>query len=119
MGHATAHFLGHALWGGAKRSNIIKFQLQSILKIFKPNFVCLLTNERFKTYQTGFLLGRMGHAPGVGLWDTIGGRRVKKKNPNFNQIWCVSYLHDRHMQRHIFLSAPPGALGRGQKVKYH
>ena len=41
--------------------------------IFKPNFVCLLTNERYKTYQTGFLFGRLGHAPGVGLGGTVGG----------------------------------------------
>ena len=27
----------------------------SISKIFIPNFVCVLTNERYKTYQTGFL----------------------------------------------------------------
>ena len=27
----------------------------SISKIFIPNFVCVLTNERCKTYQTGFL----------------------------------------------------------------
>ena len=32
----------------------------------------LLTNERYKTYQTGFSFGRLGHAPGVGLWDTVG-----------------------------------------------
>ena len=37
-------------------------------KIFKPNFVCVLTNERYKTYQTGFLFCPLGHAPGVGLW---------------------------------------------------
>ena len=46
--------------GRAKRSNIIKYYeisiTKSISKIFKPNFdfVCLLTNERYKTYQTGF-----------------------------------------------------------------
>ena len=44
----------------------------SILKIFIPNFVCVLTNERYKTYQTGFLFCRLGHAPGVGLWGTGG-----------------------------------------------
>ena len=38
----------------------------SILKIFIPNFVCVLTNERYKTYQTGFLFCHLGHAPGVG-----------------------------------------------------
>ena len=45
----------------------------SISKIFIPNFVCVLTNERYNTYQTGFLFCRLGHAPGVGLWGT-GGR---------------------------------------------
>ena len=27
---------------------------KSISNIFMPNFVCVLTNERYKTYQTGF-----------------------------------------------------------------
>ena len=38
--------------------------------------MCLLTNERYKTYQTGFSFGRLGHAPGVGLgvpWGVGGG----------------------------------------------
>ena len=30
--------------------------------------MCVLTNERYKTYQTGFLFCCLGHAPGVGLW---------------------------------------------------
>ena len=42
----------------------------SISSIFIPNFVCVLTNERYKTYQTRFLFCRLGHAPGVGLWGT-------------------------------------------------
>ena len=29
--------------------------------------MCLLTHERYKTYQTGFSFGRLGHAPGVNL----------------------------------------------------
>ena len=32
------------------------------------NFVCVLTNERHKTDQTGFSFCRLSHAPGVGLW---------------------------------------------------
>ena len=36
----------------------------SISKIFIPNFVCVLTKERHKTFQTGFLFCRLGHAPG-------------------------------------------------------
>ena len=62
------------IWGGFKRSNIIKSQLQSqFQRFFKPNFVCLLTNERYKTYQTGFSFGHLGHAQGMGLGGTVGG----------------------------------------------
>ena len=64
------HFLGPrplGPWGGAKRSNTIKSELQSqFLSFFTPNFVYLLTNERYITYRTGFLFGRLGHAQG---WD--------------------------------------------------
>ena len=99
-------------WGGAKRSNIIKNHwisiTKSISKIFKPNYVCLLRNERYKTYQTGFSFGRLGHAPGVGLGGTVGGWGVKIFFfETFNQIWCVSYLHECHMQRHQFLGPRP------------
>ena len=45
---------------------------KSISKIFIPYFVCVLTNERYKTYQTGFSLCSLGHAPGVGLWGAGG-----------------------------------------------
>ena len=38
----------------------------SISKIFISNFVCVLTNERYKTYQTGFLFCRLGMPLG---WD--------------------------------------------------
>ena len=37
--------------GRGQRSNIIKFQLQGQFQFFfLPNFVCLLTHERYKTY---------------------------------------------------------------------
>ena len=35
--------------------------------------MCLPTHERYKTYQTGFSIERLNHAPGVGPWDTVGG----------------------------------------------
>ena len=50
----------------------------SISKIFIPIFVFVLTNERYKTYQMGFLFCRPGHAPGVGLWGTGGTTGVKQ-----------------------------------------
>ena len=40
----------------------------SISKIFIPNFVCVLTNERYKVYQKGFSFCHLGHIPGMGLW---------------------------------------------------
>ena len=61
-------------------------------KIFIPNFVCVLTNERYKTYQTVFLFCRLGHAPGVGLWGTGGAQGVKKKNFKHGH---VAYQIDR------------------------
>ena len=36
------------------------------------------TNERYKTYQTGFSFCQLGHAPGVGLWGAEGAEAVKK-----------------------------------------
>ena len=43
------------------------FNYKNNFKDFIPNFVCVLTNERNKTYQTGFLFCCLGHALGVGL----------------------------------------------------
>ena len=43
---------------------------KSISKIFKPNFVCPLINERYKTYQTGFFIPSPRSCPRVGLRGT-------------------------------------------------
>ena len=40
---------------------------KSISKISLQNFVCVLTNKRYKTYQPEFSFCGLGHAPGVGL----------------------------------------------------
>ena len=67
--------------GGQK----VKYHLisitKSISKSFIPIFVCVLTNERYKTYQTGFsFCPLMGHAPVVGLWGARPGRAQGVKN---------------------------------------
>ena len=58
--------------GAPGRGQKVKYHLisitKSISKIFIPNFVCVLTNERYKTYQTGFLFCCLGDALGVGLY---------------------------------------------------
>ena len=92
---------------------------KSISKFFKPNFVCLLTNERYKTYQTGFSFGRLGHAPGVGLEGTLGGLGGQKNSEIQPDLVCEVLTRMPHTTAPLFGSRPPGALGRGQKVKYH
>ena len=72
-----------ALGRGQKVKYLISIT-KSILKIFIPNFVCVLTNERYKTYQMGFLFCRLGHAPGVGLRGAGGAQGVKNY---FFQTW--------------------------------
>ena len=42
--------------------------------------MCVLTNERNITYQTGFSFCHLGHAPGVGLRGPGGAQGIKKKN---------------------------------------
>ena len=58
-------------WGEGQK---VKYHLisitKSISKIFIPNFVCVLTNKRYKTYQSFFLFCRLGHPLGVGLGGT-------------------------------------------------
>ena len=121
MAHAIAQFFGSPPPGALGRGQKVKYQkisiTKSISKIFKPNFVCLLTNERYKTYQKGFSFGPLGHTPGVGLGGTVGGWVVQKKFfPKFNQIWCVSYLHQWHMQLHnCFGPYPLGPWGGAKR----
>ena len=64
--------------GALGRGQKVKYHLisitKSISKIFIRNIVCVLTNERYKTYQTGFSFGCcLGHAPGLGPWGGGGG----------------------------------------------
>ena len=79
--------------------------------------MCLLTHERYKTYQTGFSFGRLGHAPGVGLGGTVGGWGCQNFFfSKFIQIWCVSYLHELNMHLSpFFLVLTPWGLGEGPK----
>ena len=69
--------------GALGRGQKVKYHFisitKSISKIFIPNFVCVLTNERYKTHQTGFSFCPLGHAPGMGLWGAGGAQGAKKK----------------------------------------
>ena len=66
-------FFGPAPWGpgeGSKGQISFNFYYKVNSKIFIPNFVCVLTNEIYKTFQTDFLFCHLGHALGVGLGGT-------------------------------------------------
>ena len=58
MGRATSNFFGAAPWGpgeGSKGQISFNFNYKVNFKDFYTKLcVCLLTNERYKTYQTGF-----------------------------------------------------------------
>ena len=66
----------------------------SFSKTFIPNFVCVLTNTRYKTYQTGFLFCRLGHAPGMGPRGTGGAQGIF-----FFKHGHVAYQIDRMTSR--------------------
>ena len=71
MACSTAQYFWLPPPGALERSQNVNYHLiaitKSIPKIFKPNYVCLLTNKRNKTYKKGFSSGCLGLAPGVGL----------------------------------------------------
>ena len=115
MGCATINFFFGPVPLG--RGQKVKYHLisitKSISKIFKPNFVCLLTNERYKTYQTGFSFRRLGHAPG---WD-LGVPWGLSRSNFFSEIQpeLVCELLTSHATAQFFGSLPPWGLGEGPK----
>ena len=102
-------------WGGAKRSNIIKSELHSQFQRFLNQILCIFSQMKdIITYQTGFSFSCLGHAQGwdLGILWGVGGSFCFQK---FNQIWRLSYLHERHMHRQKFLGPHP--LGPWEGVK--
>ena len=66
-------FFCHAPWGpgeGSKGQISFNFKYKVSFKDFIPNFVCVLANKRYKTYQMVFLFCCLGHALGSGLGGT-------------------------------------------------
>ena len=110
-----------APWGGAKRSNIFLSQSQSPFQRFLNQTLCVISQLKdIKYIRQDFHLFAWVMPQG---WD-LGvpwGLGVKKIPPKFSQIWCVSYLHERHKQRHNFLGAsllgPWGGAKRSNIIK--
>ena len=86
MGRATAFFFARPLGKGQMVIYHLILITKSISKMFIPNFVCVLTNERNKTYRTGFLFCCLGHA--LGVW--LGGLRVQESNSVPSSVRYIS-----------------------------
>ena len=83
-------FFGLAPWGPGEGSKgqIFNFNYKVNFKVFIQNFVCVLTNENYKTYQTGFLFCHLGHGLGAGLWGAGVPRGSKKIFSNM-VMWYI------------------------------
>ena len=66
--------------------------------------MCVLTNERYKAYQTGFLFCRLGHAPGVGLSGTGGAQGVKKKFKHGHMAYQIDVDDEQNRMQVTFSS---------------
>ena len=129
MGRATSFFLAPPP-GALGKGQLIKYHFsitKSISKIFIQNCVCVLTNERYKTYQTGFCILWPGSCPRGGTWGYIGAKikfhpavcpscyLLLNHRAKFNQFWCVSYSCEWGMQRQINFWSRPLGPWRGVK----
>ena len=98
-------------WRGAKRSNIIiiKFQLQSQFQRFLNQTLCVFSQMKdIKHIRRDFHLVAKVMPQGSDLgvpWEVEWSQKFFF--PKFNQIWCVSNLHQWHMQRHNFFCPHP------------
>ena len=80
--------------------------------------MCLLTHERYKTYQMGFSFGRLGHAPGVGIGTVGGGGGVWGQNfffRNSTRFGVCELLMNGTCTGTIFWVPAPWGLGEGPK----
>ena len=94
---------------GKMSVNIIKFQLQSQFQRFLNQTLCVFSQLKdIKHIRRDFYLDAWVMSQGRELGVPWGVGR-SKKNPKFNQIWCVSYLHEWHMQHYNF--SVPRRLG--------
>ena len=117
-GTCMAQFNGSSPPGALERGQKVKYHFILISKILKPNFVCLLTNERYKTSKTGFSFGPLGHARGFGTWGA-GGQKFNFQNM-VNWHIKLKGMSSRPDYTEIFYPRIKlVTFGWGQRVKYH
>ena len=119
-------FFGTAPWGpgegpkGQIQLNIIKFQLQSQFQRFLNQALCVFSQMKdIKHIRRDFHSVAWVMPQGSDLGYRGGLSGPKNFFSKFNQIWCVSNLHQWHMQRHNFLVTlgPWGGAKRSNIIK--
>ena len=115
-------FYGPAPWGpgegpkGQLSLNIFKFQLQSQFQRFFNQTLCVFSHMKdIKHIRRDFHLVTWVMPQGSDLgvpWGVWGSIFFFLK---FNQIWCMSCLHEFHMHLHYFWVPAPWGLGEGPK----
>ena len=64
---------------GPSKGQIFNFNYRVNFKDFYTKLcVCVLTNDKYTTYEKGFSFKHKGHAPGVELWGAWGSKGVKR-----------------------------------------
>ena len=98
-----------------KRSNIILFQLHSQFQRFLFQTLCVFSQMKdAKHIRWFFSFCRLGYALGSGLGELRGQNQI----PTCRLSVMLSHMNGT-CTIFFLLTPPPGALGRGQKVKYH
>ena len=78
--------------------------------------MCVLTNERYKTYQTRFSFCQLGHDPGVRLWG-LGVPRGSKKIKHGHVAYQIGGDDEQNkMQVKVSSYGHPGDLGVRSKI---
>ena len=132
----TATFGVPARWSlgeGPKGQKPFNLNYKVNFKDFKPNIVCFLKNERYKTYQMGFSFSRLGYAPReawephpLGPWggakrsNIIRSQFQSQFQRFYNQTLCVfSHMKDIKPIRRDLHKVPwvmPKGLGSKKKI---
>ena len=122
MGHSTSNFFCLAPPPGAlERGQKFNYHLisitKSILKIFIPNFVCVLTNERYKNIRRDFYSVTWVMSQG---WDFGAlGSKIFFSNMVMWHIKSTGMTSKTECKLHLHPRVKLVTFGRGQKVKYH
>ena len=82
--------------------------------------MCLLTNEIYNRYQTGFSFSRLGHVPGVGIW-CAGGQKLNSLNIVMWHIKLKEMTSRPGYTEHFSLGSnwlPWGGIKRSNTIRF-